>query len=324
MNAPAYQFNQLNQFTQFAQDVRNGLGTSDHEQKQLPPSYLYDELGSALFEAITLLPEYGLTRADARLLRRHANDIADSMPPGTLVAELGSGTGSKTRPVLEAMGRWQAVDYYPIDLSAGALRACAAELSACARVHPINASYLDGLRRAARSRAQGQSLLLLFLGSTLGNFDRASGASFLADVRAALLPQDKLLIGIDLVKPASQMLLAYDDPAGVTAAFNRNLLARMNRELGANFDVRQFHHEARWNAEERRIEMHLRSARRQQVEIPAADLSALFEKGETIWTESSHKFKREELQQMASAAGFTPETCWTDSEWPFAECLWRA
>jgi L-histidine N-alpha-methyltransferase len=315
MNAPAYHL------TQFAYDVRRGLGQSG--QKQLPPSYLYDELGSTLFEAITVLPEYGLTRADGRLLARYAGEIATSVPTA-FVAELGSGTGTKTRHVLEALSRRAVVEYYPIDLSAGALRLCAAELDQVARVNPVNASYLEGLRRATRARGPGQPLLLLFLGSTIGNFDRQSALKFLQDVRALLSEGDAMLIGADLVKPIHRMIAAYDDAIGVTAAFNKNLLERMNRELAADFNARCFEHEVRWSETERRIEMHLRSTCEQTVEIRGADLTIAFEPGETIWTESSHKFTREELTSMASNAGFLEETCWVDREWPFAECLWRA
>lgn len=307
--------------TQFAYDVRCGLGRPG--QKQLPPSYLYDELGSALFEAITRLPEYGLTRADARLLARYAGEIARSVPPDTLVAELGSGTGTKTRHVLEAMGRRSPVDYYPIDVSTSALRACAAELETVARVQPVNASYLEGLHRATQSRRPGQNVLLLFLGSTIGNFDREPAAKFLSDVRSQLEPGDALLLGADLVKPVPRMIAAYDDSIGVTAAFNKNMLARINRELSANFDIRRFTHEVRWSREHRRIEMHLRSAGEQSVSISAIDLTISFEDGETIWTESSHKFDAAELLSMASGAGFAQETCWVDREWPFAECLWK-
>jgi L-histidine Nalpha-methyltransferase len=308
--------------TQFSCDVRRGLSRSD--QKELPPSYLYDALGSALFEAITLLPEYGLTRADARLLQAHAAEIASSVPPGTFVAELGSGTGTKTRHILEALGGGKSVDYYPIDVSAAALRACAAELEPVARIHPRNASYIEGLKLATRAREPQQNLLLLFLGSTIGNFSRDASARFLAEIRSLLSPGDTLLIGADLVKPIPVMVAAYDDPAGVTAAFNKNILGRINRELGANFDLRKFEHEARWNERYRRIEMHLRSTADQTVELPGADLTVALEDGETIWTESSHKFKPAELESMASSAGFRQEACWVDRGWPFAECMWRA
>ena len=315
MNAPAYHL------TQFAVDVRRGLDRPG--QKEVPASYLYDELGSALFEAITLLPEYGLTRADQRLLRTYAGAIAANVAAGSMVAELGSGTGTKTRSILEAVGRKGAVEYFPIDVSAAALRGCSAELESVARVHPVNATYVDGLRRITRLRRPGQSMLLLFLGSTIGNFDRTSGLEFLRTVRSLLLEGDALLIGADLVKPLQDLILAYDDPAGVTAAFNKNVLGRMNRELSADFNLRNFAHEARWNAAHSRIEMHLRATVAHAVHIPGSECTVDFEQHETIWTESSHKFEADELDFMATATGFTPEATWVDPEWHFAECFWR-
>jgi len=311
----------IDRLTALACDVRRGLGRPG--QKELPPSHLYDELGSVLFEAITHLPEYGLTRADARLLKRHSSEIASRVSPNALVAELGSGTGTKTRHVLEALGRRQIVEYYPIDVSAGALRACTGELDAVASVNAIHAPYLDGLRRVTTLRPSGQSMLVLFLGSTIGNFDRAAALRFIQDVRALLLPGDAMLIGADLVKAIPRMLLAYDDPLGVTAAFNKNVLVRINRELSANFDPRKFVHEVRWNQLDRRIEMHLRSTCQQRIDIPGADLTLSVKEGETIWTESSHKFEHQELTAMADSAGFIEEVCWIDAEWPFAESLWR-
>lgn len=302
----------------FATDVRDGLGRSG--QKQLPSTWLYDSLGSALFEAITLLPEYGLTRADTRLICRHAGEIARSAGGIPVVAELGSGSGKKTRPLLEALGR---PVYHPIDVSPSALSACAAQLSMHAEIRPIQASYLDGMEQVARHRETDSPMLVLFLGSTIGNFDRAHAAGFLADLRRRLLPGDFMLIGADLVKPADVMIAAYDDSAGVTAAFNRNILVRINRELDARFNPRDFVHEARWSAAESRIEMHLRSVRAHTVRIAAADLTVRFRDGETIWTESSHKYTQGSLHQLALEAGFASVHVWVDSEWPFAECLWQ-
>jgi dimethylhistidine N-methyltransferase len=304
----------------FAADVRDGLGRPG--QKTLPSKYLYDEVGSALFEAITALPEYGLTRADERILARHAPEIAAAGAPA-LVAELGSGTGRKTRHVLEAAARVAPIRYLPIDVSRSALEACELELGRLAgvAVEPLQAEYLDGLRAAGRRRAPGERMLLLFLGSTIGNFDREAAAGFLREVRRCLRAGDALLIGTDLVKPEAALLLAYDDPAGVTAAFDRNLLVRINRELGGTFDLRRFVHEARWNAEERRVEMHLRSLGIQRVAIPGADLVASFAADETIWTESSYKYRREEPEAMGRAAGFRSAGQWLDDEWPFAETL---
>jgi len=164
----------------------------------------------------------------------------------------------------------------------------------------------------------------LFLGSTIGNFDRPAGVKFLAEIRRILEPGDSLLLGTDLEKPSAQVLAAYDDELGVTAAFNLNLLARINRELDADFDLRQFSHVAAINHEARSVEMHLRSKRRQTVSIPAADLDVEFVEGETIWTESSHKYSTEEILQMARDAGFQCEAQWVDDEWPFAENLLTA
>jgi dimethylhistidine N-methyltransferase len=306
----------------FAAEVREGL--SWQPRKQLPCQYFYDATGSALYEAITVLPEYGLTRADTRVIRRLAPALSARMPTPVAVVELGSGSGAKTRRILESLARRGPVDYYPIDVSASALARCAQEMAAFADVHPLAESYMDGLRRAADARLPGQSLLVLFLGSTIGNFERPAAQDFLGQVRASLLPGDALLLGTDLIKPLARMLLAYDDPAGVTAAFNRNLLARINRELGGNFVLRNFAHEARWDPIHHRVEMHLRSLKAQRVSIRAAAFDCDLRKDETIWTESCHKFHPEEVREMAAAAGFECIAQWLDDTWPFAESLFAA
>lgn len=306
----------------FAQDVRAGLGRSG--QKTLPCDYLYDQIGSALFEAITFLPEYGLTRADARLIEQYASAVIERLPGKLLVAELGSGSGNKTYAILDRLRARQAVTYYPIDISRGALTACAQCLGPLGTVIPLEASYLEGLRAVEARRARGESLLVLFLGSTIGNFEPDSALNFLYRVRQCLKPGDALLLGTDLVKPVEQLLVAYDDPAGVTAAFNLNLLARMNRELDADFDVRQFAHLACYRAQEQRIEMHLRSRIAQTVQIRAADLTVEFTPDETICTEASHKFRPEQISPLARAAGFRLVEQWIDCEWPFAENLLAA
>jgi len=184
--------------------------------------------------------------------------------------------------------------------------------------------YLDGLRSVAGRLRKEDHLLVLFLGSTIGNFDREAAEEFLRDVRRILRFGDALLLGTDLEKSVETQLLAYDDPTGVTAAFNLNLLARVNRELGGNFHLKQFIHEARWNAEERRIEMHLRSKKRQSVSIPRAEVLVEFEAGETIWTESSHKYVADQVPKMARRTGFHCEAQWVDKEWAFAQNLWLA
>jgi L-histidine Nalpha-methyltransferase len=307
---------------EFACDVRVGLAKP---QKELHSKYLYDELGSSLFETITHLPEYGLTRADERLLRLHAGEIAALLPPSLAVVELGSGVGQKTRHILRALGlarRQAPLRYYPIDVSADALMRCESDLADLADVRPLVQSYLDGMSRAAAERQPGEAFLVMFLGSTIGNFERKCALEFLRDLRRSLLPGDALLIATDLVKEHERMLDAYDDPTGVTGAFNLNLLGRINRELGGDFRLRQFEHLARWSNEYRRIEMHLRSRIDQTVLIAEADLSVSFQAGETIWTESSHKFQLDELEAMANATGFHPAGQWIDLEWPFADSLW--
>jgi L-histidine N-alpha-methyltransferase len=301
---------------QFALDVRAGLGRAG--QKTLPSSYLYDELGSALFEAITCLPEYGLTRADARLIQAHAGEIVERLPRRLAIVELGSGSGTKTRAILERARTRHPAPYYPIDVSAAALARCALELSTLAEVIPIEAGFVDGLRRAAARREPGQKLLVLFLGSTIGNFDLEAAADFLHSVRLALEHGDALLLGTDLVKPAAQLLDAYDDPAGVTAAFNLNLLGRINRELGADFDLRRFRHMAVYDEPAHRIEMRLRSLGRQTVNIRGAGLIVEFARGETILTEISQKFESARIGEIAKASGFELCRQWIDAEWPFA------
>ncbi len=307
----------------FARDVAGGLARSG--QKELPSQYLYDELGSILFDAITVLPEYGLSRADTRLLERYAPEIARCFPGDVLVAELGSGTGAKTRYVLQPFARRGPLEYRPIDISPTALDKCAAALDEMPglTVKPIHASYLDGLRKAAAGREPGQALFVLFLGSTIGNFNDRAAREFLRDIRASLMPGDALLLGTDLIKPLPQMLLAYDDPLGVTAAFNLNVLARINRELGGEFDPRRFRHEARFNEDESRIEMHIRSQAAQQVRVAAIDRVIRFERDETIWTEGSYKFRSHEVAEMGVQAGFTLQGQWLDRDWPFAETLLR-
>lgn len=308
----------------FAREVRAGLAASP--QKYLPSKYLYDEVGSALFEAITVLPEYGVTRAEERLLRRHARDIAAGLAQPLRVAELGSGSGKKTRYLLEALGAIRPTVYCPIEISPSALQLCQRELADLKQVSIVGyqSDYLAGLAEASTARRQTEALCVLFLGSTIGNFETAAAVGFLRSLRALLRPGDQLLLGCDLIKPIPDLLLAYDDPAGVTAAFNKNLLARINRELDANFDLKHFDHVARFNPQASSVEMHLRARTAHRVEIRAADVSVSFAEGETIWTESSHKYRIEQVLQMGRDAGFAATRQWQDAQGSFAEVLFTA
>jgi L-histidine Nalpha-methyltransferase len=309
------------ELSQFALDVADGFSSG---QKYISARYFYDDLGSCLFEAITLLPEYGLTRADEKLLRLHAREILTEVGEVSLIAELGSGSGRKTTHILKAFGRQQnQLLYRPIDVSSAALAACDKELGDLAECRPVLGDWLKSLSGIAGDRKDRRPLLLLFLGSSIGNLPREEILPFLHRMRTQLQPGDFFLLGADLVKDVETMLAAYDDATGVTAAFNLNILGRMNRELGANFNLHAFAHEVRWNPTERRIEMHLLSGLNQSVYIGALDASFEFRAGETLWTESSHKFTDVELNDYARSSGFVPVDTWIDDEWPFAEALWR-
>jgi dimethylhistidine N-methyltransferase len=306
----------------FAEDVRDGLARAG--QKTLPSKFLYDDIGSALFEAITRLPEYGLTRAEERILRLHSSDLARFLTPHGMVVELGSGSGRKTRQILESLAHHRSMTYCPIEISSAALVSCERELDDLAHVSILGfeAEYLDGLGRAIARRAPEAAVMVLFLGSSIGNFDRAPAEDFLRGIRQTIQPGDTLLLGTDLEKPLTQLISAYDDSLGLTEAFNRNLLARINRELGGDFDLSSFEHVALYNARERRIEMHLRSMRAQTVRIDEASFN--FHNDETIWTESCHKYGRHEPAEMAARTGFECVAQWVDEDWGFAENLFVA
>ena len=306
---------------EFARDARIGLCEAKH--KWLPARHLYDAVGSALFEAITHLPEYGLARADERVLRR-ATATLPAMFPGRelIIAELGSGSGTKTRLVLEAFAAGQVHSYCPIDISSEALERCRQELGGLVTVIPHHGAYVDGVRSLRDFRPSDVPLMLLFLGSSIGNLGPPERASFLSSLQSALRPGDYCLVGFDLVKPTADLLRAYDDPTGVTAAFNRNVLSRVNRELSADFDLGSFDHLARYNERQRRVEMHLVATCDQEVNIPLAGATCNLRRGETIWTESSYKFDRDEISDEMQAAGFRQVAAWVDEEWPLLEGLW--
>lgn len=303
-----------------AEAVRGGLAAA---QRTLPPALLYDDLGSALFEAITHLPEYELTRADLRLLAAHAGEAAEALGVLAEVLELGPGGGRKAAVFVAAVLRRQPrVRFVAVDVSPAALAECRRTLEPLGQVEValVRGAYLEGLRATTAAPAPGRRAVL-FLGSNLSNFDRAEAQGFLREVRACLATGDGFLLATDLDKEPERLLPAYDDSLGVTAAFNRNLLVRLNRDFGADFDLGAFAHQVRWNAAERRIEMHLRAIRPCAVRVARLGLELRFAEGETIWTESSHRFGLDELRGWAEAAGFRCQRQWVDERWPFAHSL---
>jgi dimethylhistidine N-methyltransferase len=310
----------VSQLEQFSSDVRYYLTL---QPRQLPSRYFYDEVGSALFEVICELPWYRITRAETRLLAVHGRAILARVPDLTTLVELGPGNGRKLATLIES-GRSdrRPLDVHLVDVSPSALTDAVGTLGAIPAIHAVahEASYEAGLGEAVRETQAG-STLVLFLGSNLGNFDRPGAEAFLRGVRAACAPGDTFLLGADLVKPERELLLAYDDPLGVTAAFNRNLLVRINRELGGNFELDAFAHLAVWNETESRVEMHLRSERRSHVHIGGAATDAfdiVIEPDESIWTESSYKYQPEELVLMLERAGFRLLDQWLDRDDAFA------
>ncbi len=308
----------------FASDVQCYLTQTP---RQLPSRYFYDALGSALFEAICQLPWYRITRAEQRLLEGHGREIFARVDPLSTLVELGPGSGEKLAALIVAgRARRQRLTLHLVDVSASALDLARRTLSELDNVEIVlhEAAYEVGLAAVTATHQSAGRTLTLFLGSNIGNFDPPGADAFLRNIRAALAAGDALLIGADLVKPARELQLAYDDPLGVTGAFNRNLLVRINRELGADFDLDAFRHHAVWNAVESRVEMHLVSTRRQRVRIPAASLDITFDEGETIWTESSHKYQPDGLVATLERTGFRRVDQWIDDVDGFALTLVRA
>jgi dimethylhistidine N-methyltransferase len=308
----------------FAGDVRRDLALSP---KQLQSKYLYNALGSALFEAITHLPWYRITRAEGRLLGRFAPEMVGPLVDPITLVELGSGSGEKVAMLAEALrSRRHRVLVHLIDISPDALELSQRTLGRFDYVSVMGhrATYEEGLRHAARDRPAKGTLLVVFLGSNIGNFDPPAASEFLREIRRALRPGDALLLGADLIKPEKELLLAYDDPLGVTAAFNKNLLARINTELQADFDLSAFDHRAVWNAEQSRVEMHLVSRVDQTVRIPRADCTVSFDAGEPIWTESSYKYRADEVVGMVEEEGFHCHAQWIEPDARFALTLFAA
>lgn len=302
----------------FVEDVRRGLTTTP--QKTLACQYFYDELGSKLFEEICTLEEYYPPRAEREILEARAAELAG---PRAALVELGSGSATKTRIVIEAMlARHGSLVYVPIDVSHTMLIESSEALVAdhpTLHVLGIAAEYQAGLEELAR-RDLGPKLVL-WLGSNIGNFDRPSAAAFLRRVASTMATGDRLLVGADLRKDKRTLEAAYDDARGVTAAFNKNILARINRELDGTFDLEAFRHRAVYLETEGKIEMHLVSARAQTVTIGALDLDVAFDAGEHIHTEDSYKYSRDELRGLADAAGLEILSQWTDHAERFSETL---
>jgi len=310
---------------EFAADVRRDLAL---DPKQLQSKYLYDPLGSSLFDAICRLPWYRITRAEMRLLSRHSDAIVSAIgaDAGTIV-ELGCGSGEKLMLLAETLqARGGSARVHLIDISSQALEQTEQRLTRFQHFSVVGhqSTYEEGLRRAVAARVGNGAMLVLLLGSNLGNFDTPAAAAFLERIRRALAPGDLLLLGADLVKPERDLLLAYDDPLGVTAAVNLNLLVRINRELQGNFDLRAFSHRAIWNAGQQRIEMHLVSRAAAEVSIPAADSVVSFRHGELIWTESSYKYTPDQIVDMGAEANFAASEQWIDDDANFALTLFTA
>lgn len=298
-------------------DVSHGLRQTP---KSLPPKWFYDDVGSDLFDQITRLPEYYPTRAEAAILRAEAASIADVTGADTLV-ELGSGTSEKTRMLLDALHRRGTLRrFIPFDVDAGVLQTAGGAIVAEYPGIEVDAVCGD-FEEHLTEIPGGGTRLLAFLGSTIGNLTPGPRAEFLATLAAVMAPGDSLLLGTDLVKDVDRLVRAYDDSAGITAAFNRNVLAVVNRELDADFDLDAFEHVSRWNVEEERIEMWLLSIGAQRVRVGALDLDVDFDAAEEMLTEVSCKFRRETVTAELAAAGLTLTQWWTDPDGDFGLSL---
>ncbi len=293
--------------------VRKGLTA---HPKRLPPFLFYDRRGSDLFEEICRLPEYYLTRTESGILTSHAPDMVAHCRRDLDLVELGSGSSAKTRILLDALfANGHQPTYRPIDISGNMLRTTAQSLLAeypGLSIRAIVSDYDRGLLETGRR--QHRQKVFLFLGSNLGNFTQDESLAFLSAVRNAMAADDLFFLGVDQVKPLAVLLSAYDDAAGVTAAFNRNLLRRLNRELGADFIPERYRHVVCWNRTARAVEMHLASIGEQSVRLPAIELEVKFRNGETIHTESSHKYSTAGLAALCIEAGLTVAQSWTDQQ----------
>ena len=307
----------------FAEDVRRGLTA---KPKHLFPKYLYDELGSQLFEAICRVDEYYLTRAENEILSRYADEIVGSMPACKTLIELGSGSAEKTRKVIEALLRRQPeLLFIPVDISATALEnSCTAllQLYPQLRIRAYAADYFDGM--AALQPLEDGPALMLFLGSNIGNFEKSQALNFLQAIRRVLRDGDALLLGADLKKDRTTLEAAYNDALGVTRAFILNELARINRELGGNFDLRAFDLRSIYNENAGRVEVYLESTRSQSVIIRNLEMSVTLKTGERIQVESSYKYSPRELSGLATESGFALARTWLDQKERFSSNLFLA
>jgi dimethylhistidine N-methyltransferase len=304
----------------FAEDVRAGLSAAP---KHLAPKYFYDELGSALFEAICYLPEYYLTRAEAEVLESNAAEIVKVLQGPLELVEFGSGSARKTRAIIGAvLERQERLDYHPIDISATALLdSSTALVTEYERLH-VTAYASDYVELLASARlSTSKRLLALFLGSNIGNYDPLEGARLLRAMSSAFKPGDALLLGTDLKKDPRVLELAYNDPTGVTAAFDKNLLGRINRELGGRFDLDAFEHVARYDGARGTVDSFLIAQRSQTVPIEALGLSVRLSAAESIHTESSYKFDSGDVERLAQRSGFRVERAWSDAAQRFLVSL---
>jgi L-histidine Nalpha-methyltransferase len=295
----------------FADDVRAGLAAV---QKHLSPKYFYDALGSALFEAITQLPEYYLTRVETQILQRYAGEMLASLDGPVELVEFGSGSAQKTRILIgEALELQTRVEYHPIDISGTALvQSVSGLIGEYKRLH-VTAYACDYFEVLASARLRtSKRVLALFLGSNVGNYEPERAEALLSAMSASFKPGDALLLGTDLKKDSATLELAYNDPTGVTAAFDKNLLGRINRELGGHFDLDAFEHVARYDARRGAVDSFLVSQRGQTVAIDALDTDVPFRTAESIHTESSYKFADADLARLAERSGFRVAKSWTD------------
>jgi dimethylhistidine N-methyltransferase len=308
----------------FAGDVRRGLLA---QPKHLFPKYFYDELGSQLFEAICLLPEYYLTRAENEILTRYADEMVQSVDGHKTLLEMGSGSASKTRLIIEALLRRQdELHFIPVDISATALEMSSRVLLQSyprLRITAYASDYYDGLAKLRRNRERTRTLAL-FLGSNIGNFDADEARTFLRALRSVLTGGDALLLGADLRKRKDVLEAAYDDALGITAAFNLNLLLRINREFEADFDIRAFKHYVEYNEAVGRVEVYIESLRDQRVALRKLNMEAHFHAGERIHTENSYKYDLDGLSALATETGFMRARTWLDEREQFSSNLFMA